>query len=155
MARRKTLTLYERAAKSGWTYSGDMNLEHGGTFWYWAGDPDYVEAVRVTPCSDGGGPDNLFCIETGSIYFGSDDTGRRNAALECIGHDKNLIGPYQIDQLVYAHEAYHGIDPHVTYYVRIGKHEQGVGAESWNPEPDVILPANARLENYLFREYLA
>lgn len=45
-------------------YCGDSSIEHGG-FYYsvetlkWG----YVDAIRVSPCSDAGGPDNVFWIE--------------------------------------------------------------------------------------------
>jgi hypothetical protein len=48
-----------------WHYFGDVNIECGGYFydmsnWKWG----YVEAWRVVPCSDAGGPDNEFWIES-------------------------------------------------------------------------------------------
>lgn len=154
-AKRKNITLWERADKIGWTYSGDISLEHGGTFWKWDGDPDYVEAVRVTPCSDVGGPDNLFCIETGSIYFPSDDVKTRNAMLDTIGwYDHAAYGPYPLWAIVEAAQAYGGIERDQEHIVRIGAVDQFWTGHGWNPKPDEILPGNARLDNYVFREHL-
>ena len=67
-------------------YSGDVNLQHGGTFYSvdtfdkWG----YVDALRVTPCSDADGPDNLFWFEQLSVNVerSADDI---ESALNCIG----------------------------------------------------------------------
>jgi hypothetical protein len=51
-------------------YSGDLNIEHGGFFYTLDNfDRGYVDAVRVTPCSDAGGPDNVFWIECLSVLI--------------------------------------------------------------------------------------
>src|ERR1700685_3511801 len=65
-----------------WHYMGDINLEYGGYFWREDGADDYVLCVRVTPCSDAGGPNNLFWIEQGSIYM---DATKRQQCLSVIG----------------------------------------------------------------------
>lgn len=132
-----------------WNYSGDVNLEYGGFFWKEDGQEDYVLAVRVTPCSDAGGPDNLFCIEIGSIYLPNDE--RRKAALACIGSGDN-DAPTRAE-LAYAFLAYCGMDIDETWVVRIGRAEE-CSAAGWNPEPDIVLRGNARLDRFVKREFL-
>jgi hypothetical protein len=53
-----------------WYYSGDVNIEHGGMFMQlheWANG--FVNVVRVQPCSDAGGPDNMWWVESLSILL--------------------------------------------------------------------------------------
>lgn len=67
-------------------YNGDVNIEHGGT--YYALDTfkyDYVDAVRVTPCSDAGGPDNVFWVETVTIILRDPDSEQAKRALDSCG----------------------------------------------------------------------
>lgn len=53
-----------------WHYVGDVSIEHGGMF-YDVGtyEQGYVDAVRVQPCADAGGPDNMFWIETLTVVI--------------------------------------------------------------------------------------
>lgn len=157
-AQRKRPDIWQRARKAGWIYYGDINIEHGGLFWKDVQATDYVECVEVTPCSDASGPDNVFEIVKGSIYF-ADDTERRNNALSCIGwYDHASIGPYPLAAIVEAARAYWGVEGDVygRTVVRIGALDQfwQDNRGGWNPKPDKILPGNARLDNYVFAEHL-
>lgn len=67
-------------------YSGDMSIEHGGYFYCldtWA--HGYVDAFRVTPCSDAGAQDNVFWLESLTVILreGTD----LQCALDYIGVD--------------------------------------------------------------------
>lgn len=99
-----------------WHYMGDINIEYGGYFYNLATFEDgYVEVVRVQPCADAGGPDNMFWIEQLSVnidahwriaFWGIGDTvAERRAhrtlhdipdaehterALRCCGWDERL-----------------------------------------------------------------
>lgn len=54
-----------------WHYQGDVNIEHGGMYYCLDGfDQGYAECVRVTPCSNAGGPDNTFWIEQLTVDIG-------------------------------------------------------------------------------------
>lgn len=148
-----------------WNYSGDMNLEYGGLFWREDGADDYVLAVKVTPCSDAGGPDNLFHIEHGSIYLGT-DVKRHKSALDCCGYkladDGTMTdgagGTFTKKQararLVEAMDAYCGLDNRTEHVVQIGKAEPEDGRGGWSPEPDTILRGNAKLRNFVREEFL-
>lgn len=47
-----------------WHYNGDPDIECGGFFYRVDTiDEGYADVVRVTPCSDAGGPDNCFWVE--------------------------------------------------------------------------------------------
>lgn len=159
MGKRKQQTVWQRALAAGWNYSGDTHLECGGLYWKWDGGPDYVSTVRITPCSDAGGPDNLFEVEAGSIFLPQDNDTRWKA-LDSIGWgpQRDFIGPYELGRLVDAFLGYYGTerDVYAPRIVRIGgpdkfwtDHRGG-----WNPDPDTILPGNAQLENYVHREFL-
>lgn len=136
---------------NGWQYIGDIDLRHGGYYWREDGEDDYVLAVRVTPCSDAGGPDNLFQIESGSIYIGTDAT-RIASALDIIGATPDTATRAQI---VDAMLAYRGIETDSETIVQIGKRDTDASANGWNPDADVILRGNAKLRRYVEREYLA
>lgn len=148
-----------------WNYSGDINIEHGGMFWREDGAEDYVLAVRVTPCSDAGGPNNLYDIETGSIYL-PPEPAKVASAVSCVGYTINANGDLETGRevlkkgsreyrwlIVEAFCAYAGIDRDIETVVRIGPKED-VAFYGWNPEPDTILRSNAKLANYVRREFL-
>jgi hypothetical protein len=133
-----------------WNYNGDVSLSYGGYFWREDGADDYVLVVRVQPCSDAGGPDNLFWIEQGSLYL-PDDADKRRCALAACGWDKEE-SPCRA-MLVDAFIAYGGIDRDRTVVVRFGP-AQPAGREFGTMEPDVILRANASLKNYVKNNFL-
>ncbi len=147
-----------------WNYSGDLNLKHGGFYWRESGHTDHVYAVKVTPCSDAGGPDNLFHIEAGSIYM-PQEPGKVASALSCCGYSLDargrlldgcggvLTGKRKRWMMVDAWNAYHGLDQDAEYVVRIGPAEETL-RDGWSPEPDTILRSNAKLSNYVRREHL-
>lgn len=65
-------------------YFGDVSIEYGGYFycldsWQYG----YVDALRVTPVSDAGGPDNVFWIEGLTVNIPKGD--RLRGALDCVG----------------------------------------------------------------------
>lgn len=162
-----------------WRYSGDMNLEHGGLFWRpGSRDPfpeaDYVEAVQVTPCTDAGGPDNLFCIESGSIYMPRDGY---ETALDSCGYTLHvteygthklidasgarllLNSGHGLALLVDAFWGYGGMERDAMNgerYVQIGRPDRhhDYDGPGWHPDPDYILPGNSKLSRFVRREFL-
>lgn len=148
-----------------WNYSGDINLTYGGLFWREDGAKDYVNAIRVTPCSDAGGATNVYIVEQGSVYM-PQDVNEIKHAIACCGYklDKRgalidglgnrLIGKAKRALMVDAWHAYHGIERD-TYngetVIRIGSKED---CDGWNPEPDSIYRAGTRLKNIVRREFL-
>lgn len=139
--------------KHKWNFNGDVNLEYGGFFWREDGADDYVCAVCVTPCVNGGGPDNLFHIEQGSLYMPADPAKRKSALSTC-GYE-NEPNPSR-SMLVDAFMAYGGIE-RATFngeqVVQIGK-KQELEREGWNPEPDHVLRGNASLEKFVKANFL-
>ena len=139
-----------------WHYNGDINLEHGGFYWQEpddTGTADHVYVVDVTPCSDAGGPDNLFYIEKGSIYIGT-DSERIKSALACACGDET---PETVSrgELVYALKAYGGIETDWSGAIQIGKAEEPTGrGGGWSPEPWRILRGNTKLHKFVEREFL-
>jgi hypothetical protein len=132
-----------------WKYSGDVNIEHGGLFWREDGADDYVLAVCVSPCSDAGGPTNMFWIEVGSIYMPT-DPDKRKRALDCIGASSD--NPTR-DELVHAFHAYSGIDADDRRTVQIGKPERG--SHEWGGfEVTDQLRGNTSLARFVRREFL-
>jgi hypothetical protein len=136
-----------------WNYCGDKDIREGGFYWREDGADDYVLAVRVTPCSAAGGPDNLFYVEEGSIYL---DAAKAADVLSVIG-----MTPVEASRAdwVYAALAYAGIERDGEAVVRIGKDERAsdpwrYSDSGWNPEPTVILRGNASLRRYIERDWL-
>jgi hypothetical protein len=155
-----------------WIYTGDINLECGGTFFRKTeSDPfpecDYVEAVRVTPVADIGGADNRFIIESGSVYMPRD---RYASVLDCLGY--RLDGRELVDyageresldtergqrMLVDAFLAYSGMDRDTLNgetLLQIGAHPDPYTHRDWDPEPDMVAHGNSRLANVIRREWL-
>lgn len=141
-----------------WHYCGDMNIEHGGYFWQEDGAADYVNAVRVTPCSDAGGPSNLFWVEVGSIYLGT-DAAEHKRALDCCGwikDDAKLTAAQRRAQLVEAMVAYRGVERDVygDHVVQVGaKREPARDCESI--EPAITIRGNADLRNFIRKRFLS
>jgi len=133
-----------------WNYSGDINLCEGGLYWRESGYSDHVYAVRVTPCSDAGGPDNQFWIERGSIFLGN--PAHIASALECSGIDPAKATRADI---VLSVDAYMGLDGPDMYMVQIGARAETAGP-GWGGagEPDFILRGNASLRRFIRREFL-
>jgi hypothetical protein len=136
-----------------WNYSGDINLEYGGLFWREDGADDYVLAVEVTPCSDAGGPNNLYWVAVGSIYLPKDEE-RRKSALACIGITTDKPSRWE---LVEAFRAYHGIERdsmNGDNVVQIGKDEEG--HRGFDPITVTHrLRGNASLKRFVRREFLS
>ncbi len=136
-----------------WTYIGDVNIREGGYYWREDDSEDYVLAVQVTPCSDAGGPANMFWIESGSIYLG--DTERQNRALDCIGVEPaNATRADYVDAV----KAYYGIEPDCymgRYVVQLGKRCGAFDKWQWDSDisADVVLHGNANLRRYIEREH--
>lgn len=110
-------------------YSGDINTEYGGYFYtlncmHW----NYANVVRITPCSDADGPDNLFWVESLSVNIPDVGTPKFNSALECIGHDlamyKKMSRAARRHLLVYACLTYGYYDKHDTEVIQIGREYQ-------------------------------
>lgn len=135
-----------------WTYNGDVNICEGGYYWREDDAQDYVLAVQVTPCSDAGGPANMFWIEAGSIYLG--DIERQNSALDCIGVEPDNATRADYVEAV---KAYYGIEPDCymgRYVVQLGKHIEECGS-GWGSDisADIVLHGNASLRRYIEREH--
>lgn len=75
----------------GWCYNGDMDLEYGGYFYKPVPGDDWVEAVRVTPCSAAGCQDNCWWVDNGTIVIPHDH--RLQGALKCLGIDLDELPP--------------------------------------------------------------
>jgi hypothetical protein len=142
--------------KRRWHYVGDINIEHGGYFWCEDGQDDYVRIVRVTPASDMEGPDNVFMIESGSVYLPTSPTERKQVLKYLdIGYTENT----SLAWLVEAFLSYSGIDNDAyndEQYVRIGP-EQDMdrkNSDYFRRKINRVLRASASLENYVKRECL-
>jgi hypothetical protein len=162
---------------SNWKYTGDKNIECGGMFYNDEGPdsmPDYIEVVIVTPASDGGGVDNVFYVERGSIYMPNDDLKRmRNTADICgwtLDEGKNLRVPsysgesdtvleFQSPEwrarMLDAWLAYHGIDGPDSWVVRVGPRDKDTDDSGWlsQHEPDFKLRSNVNLKRWIENEF--
>lgn len=132
-------------------YSGDLNIEHGGMFYSlqtWKND--YVNVLRVVPCSDAGGPDNCFWIEHLTVTIQNDAT-KRQSALDVIGVDaeafKKMKPAARRHALIEAHVSYGYYDTEQSTIVRIGKPDTFYsGRDTF--EPAEVLRGNTSLERY-------
>ena len=137
---------------SEWKYMGDVNIECGGYYWRDVGEDDYVEAVQVTPCSDAGGPDNLFYVEKGSIYLGNADLAN---VLDTIG-----MTPAEAtrEDIVYAFNAYRGMERACwggETVIQVGPTEEPYRWDGWSPEPDYKLRRNVNLRRHIENNFLS
>jgi len=133
-----------------WNYNGDMNLENGGYFWRMNNpDDDYADIVDVVSESEMGGPDNIFLIEVGTVYF---NPKTRKSALDCCGYadDETLTTSLLID----AYKAYGGVEGDYSVVIQIGKDDPHRPRDSNFPDIEQI-QGNWKLENYVKREFLS
>jgi hypothetical protein len=137
--------------KHRWNYLGDTDLRYGGYFWKEDDAEDYVLCVDVIPCSDAGGADNKFVIEWGNIYLPIDDAAKLKSALASCGLTPETATRADI---VDAFKFYHGLDDRMSRCVQIGKAEDE-NPNGWNPETDIQLRSNAKLKNFVKREFLS
>lgn len=147
-----------------WNYTGDINLENGGLFWCEDGYADYVLAVRVTPVSDAGGPDNVFLVESGSIYLPEDKAPaaletcgyslRNREIVDCTGAAFPLASGAGRLLMVDAFCAYHGLDVDSSELLQLGRRDEFCRSGGWDPNPDRILRGNTSLLRYVRREFL-
>ncbi len=140
---------------SEWNYNGDVNIRYGGYFWKEDGSDDYVLAVRITPCSDAGGPDNQFWIEQGSIFLG--DSARQVDSLDVIGVS---VSEATRRDYVDAALACHGIERdswngEQTLQIGAKAGDASHGWRGFTDGPDIILRGNAKLRRFIEREYLS
>lgn len=137
-----------------WHYMGDVNLCEGGAFIQEGDRPDYCNAVQVTPCSDAGGPDNWYWIESGTVYLGN--AQHVQSALKCC--DTASDAP-QWEQ-GYAVLLYAGIDCDSWQgrrIVQIGAKRGDCDSWQWDTDTqcDIVLRGNTSLRRYVRREYLS
>lgn len=154
-------------------YSGDVNIEHGGMFYAldtWA--EGYVDALRVVPCSDAGGPDNCFWIETLVINLPDSSNevikhglekaeGKLRDALHSCGwfdggYDGGSKGKMskatRRHVIVQALESYggYGVDQMSSTLIRVGGPDRFYNGRD-KFEPEKVLRGSASLENYARR----
>ena len=144
-----------------WRYSGDVNLEQGGVFYNLAGwSNGYADAVRVTPCSDGGGQDNAFWVEALTVIIPESELDRRwGDVLRSCGWVE-LPGDTLAQRksaFVEAAVGYGLYDPANCYpesqseVVQIGVVADHCGLRSEVVKPTVILRGNASLRRFVDR----
>ena len=135
-----------------WQWFGDVNPKNGGT---WIRPvPEYgdADAVRITPCSDAGGPCNLFWVECVTV-LGLDDADRRQSAAKCCGISAaDMRDPYTMAEALLSYGFY---DPANCYpeaaseTVQVGAQLDPYASASWDPvTPTVTLRSNADIGRY-------
>ena len=131
-------------------YFGDVNIEHGGVFYTLKDYRDgYVSAVRVTPCSDAGGPDNCFWVDRLTVNL---DPSERTEALACINMTPDVwrkLRPTQRRHVwIDAALAYGFYDQEYSEMIRIGKPDPFWRDNGDRYEPSKVLRAGSSLERY-------
>ena len=138
-----------------WHRFGDVDMTQGGGFYCFDNWPYSVNIIRVTPCSDAGGPDNQFWVESGSIFMERGPHELRSAR-ECIGLDDDawnkLTRAQRRHALTEAALAYYGIESSsAKWTVQIGAKPDPNHSSSFTPLiPDYVLRANRSLEKYIY-----
>lgn len=163
-----------------WHYHGDVNIEPGGMFYNLATFAEgHVQVVRLQPCSDAGGPDNVHWIEHLTViihdgwkhaFWGPGDTAaarrahralhdmpsaeRTESALTCCGWDDKIA---EWDKLTLAERKHIIFEACIAY----GHYDQteSVMVSVGKPEftknregewkPATILRANVNLRKYV------
>lgn len=141
---------------NGWTYSGDVNIQHGG--YYWRQDPglsddhsDSFHIVEVVPYRDLGGPDNLFRIRVGDLTV-SRNLETRAEALKVVGveledaSDQDLVDAFRAQP--------HTFDADIEYTLRIGPVDTLWSGRGTFPEPCEVIRAGSSLRKHIVREYV-
>lgn len=146
----------EMTKKANWHYSGDKNPDYGG-FWYkldnWGFG--FADFVRIAPCSDAGGPDNWYWVETGTIH-GLDDAIKAADAIKTCGYQdliKESSTARKKHLLIDAYMSYGHYDIDINLLVQIGKEIDPYYSENGGFDlsrgPDVVLRGDARIGNYV------
>lgn len=134
-------------------YMGDVNIEHGGYF-YSVAELDrngYADAMRVTPCSDADGPDNVYWLEVLTVNPRDD----MRLAYDCIGIEADYIKtltPFQRKCLIVdACISYGWYDVADVRTVQVGA-KMAEHSGRFDPvTPSHVIRANASLFNYAKR----
>lgn len=154
-------------------YSGDVNVEHGGT-WFAINKKDwddygYCSAVRVTPCSDAGAQENAWWIEELTVIKPENDQKLKSVLDTCgwlvysetgdiiSSHNGDIVakkGTAAFRRVVAeACVGYGKYDVSNSETVQIGKDADSDDLEQ--VEPDTVLRANSSLERYVKRQWLS
>lgn len=131
-------------------YFGDVNIEHGGFFYSLEGMKyDYADFVRVVPCVDAGGADNVFWIERGNVNI-LNPSALKDALRYCGMTDEyeDATPAQRRHMAIHACMSYGNIDIDQTETVRVGP-ECPFSGQRDTPKHDKQLRANASLRNYV------
>lgn len=132
---------------SKWNYVGDVNVENGGYWWRQDRPNDnFVEVVDVIPESVMGGPDNVYMIFVGSVYFGCQKMLK--LALECCDYKGDAP---TLAEKVEAVKAYAGMQTDHQDVIRIGSPDPHGNETTLNPTQ---IRGNWKLSNYIKKQYL-
>ena len=102
-------------------YSGDVNIENGGYFYSLEGVKwGYVNAVRVVPCSDAGGPDNCYWIDEMTVNLRKGD--KLSAVLQCCGLTEESLptGAARMHAIIDCHVMHGEYDVRQSRAIKIG-----------------------------------
>lgn len=132
-----------------WKWLGDTNPEHGGTWVRPVPEHGYADAVRITPCSDGDGPNNWFWVEVLTIA-GLDDEVMVRQAVAAVGWE--IENNYQKAEALMLYGAYDTAWTDTApsaELVQVGKkRDQYCRNEMPDTKPTVTLRGNACIRRY-------
>lgn len=132
-------------------YNGDVNPEYGGLFYTLETVKlGYVDIVRITPCSDAGGPDNCFWIDVLNVNIERCQDDIDKATSDCGWTDeyRSSSKAQKTHMTIVACVAagFYDCDDCDRTMVRIGKPDEyynGVGEFN----PDCVFRAGTRIGN--------
>lgn len=148
-------------------YNGDVDLTQGGYFASTGPDErryGYSSVVRVTPCSDAGGPDNCFWIETLTVNLPTTKP-EINQVLHHLDLNTDKLAIYTPAArraiLIDACIAYGKYDPDDLFSMGLPQRQMvriGPADPYWSGTddftPDLVLRANWKLRNWVRQTYL-
>ncbi|MGR3178763.1 MAG: hypothetical protein ACUZ8E_11965 [Candidatus Anammoxibacter sp.] len=152
-----------------WNYNGDVNLECGGYYWR-QDDPedDYVYCVGIVGSNAFGGPDNIYLVESGTLYIPESDKDKQ-ACLNTCGYKliDNMIhdccgGIFSLDSdhgkilLIDSIKAYYGVESGYggQEVIQIGKLDSQYDESDYVFNPTIVIHGNNNLRKYIEKEYL-
>lgn len=135
-------------------YTGDINIEYGGTFYNLDNVKyGYFDALQITPCSDAGLSDNCFWVGWLTVNI-PDKPERIKSIADCIDStpEKMATNPHE---MFYGCLSYGCYEQERSEILQLGHRLSEFGQPA--PSERHVIKANWKLENYarkLAKQYL-
>lgn len=136
-----------------WKYFGDIDERCGG-MWVRPTDDGCADVIRITPCADAGGPENLYWVEILTVY-GLDEEDKRRDVENSVGWNMENASTHKWAEAFVIYGYY---DPANCYpsasseIVQVGKTRDEYCRDKMEHEKTtVLLHGNASIKRYARR----